>query len=278
MTWSAPIQITTAATNETTAGANNFSYGDYSGLTGFGGRYFACWTDRRSGGSEEIWGAPLAVPSIRFVFGKSTFSKDEVSPSQSFSSGLLHQRRWVHQRIPGLQRAQRPQRPTGQCSGDRGDRRPGSEQLDGGADRHDLGQSACGRTFSARCRSFADDPTLNEELQSFFYPYTITFPADPSLSNLFGALNPHEVAFVTLTATFTVGQLTLTAKALIELAQGRGSVLPEPRQHEPEGLSGLAELRSAFLQGDAHADASDVQRSEPHGRERLHPLYPGRHQ
>jgi hypothetical protein len=65
-----------------------------------------------------------------------------------------------------------------------------------------------------------DDPTLTEELQSFFYPYTITFPGDPSLSNMFGALNQHEVAFVTLTATFTVGQLTLTAKALIELAQG----------------------------------------------------------
>jgi hypothetical protein len=85
VTWSAPIQITTAATNETIAGANNFSYGDYSGLTGYGGRFFACWTDRRSGGSEEIWGAPIAIPSIRFVFGKSTFSKDEVSANQSFN-------------------------------------------------------------------------------------------------------------------------------------------------------------------------------------------------
>jgi hypothetical protein len=63
VTWSAPIQITTAATNETTAGARkDFSYGDYSGLTGFDGRFFACWTDRRSGGVEEIWGAPLAIP------------------------------------------------------------------------------------------------------------------------------------------------------------------------------------------------------------------------
>lgn len=63
VTWSAPIQITTAATNETTAGANkSFSYGDYSGLTGFDGRFFACWTDRRSGGVEEIWGAPIAIP------------------------------------------------------------------------------------------------------------------------------------------------------------------------------------------------------------------------
>jgi hypothetical protein len=63
VTWSAPIQITTAATNETTAGAFKlFSYGDYSGLTGFDGQFFACWTDRRSGGVEEIWGAPIAIP------------------------------------------------------------------------------------------------------------------------------------------------------------------------------------------------------------------------
>jgi len=63
VTWSVPIQITTAATNETTAGADKtFTYGDYSGLTGFDGQFFACWTDRRSGGVEEIWGAPIAIP------------------------------------------------------------------------------------------------------------------------------------------------------------------------------------------------------------------------
>ena len=45
-----------------------------------------------AGGFEEIWGAPLAIPSIRFVFGKSTFSKDEVSPSESLQPSLLHQR------------------------------------------------------------------------------------------------------------------------------------------------------------------------------------------
>jgi hypothetical protein len=65
VTWSPtpPIRITTAATNETTAGADKtFTYGDYSGLTGFDGQFFACWTDRRSGGFEEIWGAPIAIP------------------------------------------------------------------------------------------------------------------------------------------------------------------------------------------------------------------------
>ena len=68
ITWSGATQITSAETDETAASAQrDFQYGDYIGLTGYGGRFFACWTDRRSGGSEEIWGAPLAIPSVRAV-------------------------------------------------------------------------------------------------------------------------------------------------------------------------------------------------------------------
>jgi hypothetical protein len=62
VTWSAATKITTASTNETTPTATgNFQYGDYIGLTGHAGQFFACWTDRRSGGVEEIWGAPVLV-------------------------------------------------------------------------------------------------------------------------------------------------------------------------------------------------------------------------
>ena len=65
VTWTAPVQIATAETDETVAGATlNFQYGDYIGLTGHAGRFFACWTDRRSGGSEEIWGVPLAAAAV----------------------------------------------------------------------------------------------------------------------------------------------------------------------------------------------------------------------
>jgi hypothetical protein len=65
VTWTAPVQVATAETDETVAGATlNFQYGDYIGLTGHAGRFFACWTDRRSGGSEEIWGAPLAAAAV----------------------------------------------------------------------------------------------------------------------------------------------------------------------------------------------------------------------
>lgn len=58
LTWSAPVQITSAETDETAAGADGGNqYGDYIGLTGNAGNFFACWTDRRSGAREEIWGA-----------------------------------------------------------------------------------------------------------------------------------------------------------------------------------------------------------------------------
>jgi hypothetical protein len=46
--------------------------------------------------------------------------------------------------------------------------------------------------------------------------YTISFPNN----NAFNALNLHQVAIVTLSATFTVGAVTVTAQANIELAKG----------------------------------------------------------
>jgi hypothetical protein len=62
LTWSAPVQITSAETDETAASADSGNqYGDYIGLTGNAGNFFACWTDRRSGAREEIWGAGFKV-------------------------------------------------------------------------------------------------------------------------------------------------------------------------------------------------------------------------
>jgi len=60
-TFSAPFKVTTASTNETTAGADSGNqYGDYIGLDGISGLFFPSWTDRRSGGSEEIWTAAIS--------------------------------------------------------------------------------------------------------------------------------------------------------------------------------------------------------------------------
>ncbi len=62
LTWSAPQRVTTAASNETTAGAKlQTQYGDYNGMSGWNGRFTPSWTDRRGGGSEQIWGAVLTA-------------------------------------------------------------------------------------------------------------------------------------------------------------------------------------------------------------------------
>ncbi|MEP7009923.1 MAG: sialidase family protein [Acidobacteriota bacterium] len=63
VTWSAPLKVTTAQTDETIAGANSGNqYGDYNSLSGTLGKFFPVWTDRRSGAKEEIWTAPIIDP------------------------------------------------------------------------------------------------------------------------------------------------------------------------------------------------------------------------
>ena len=61
-TWSSAFKVTTAQTDETSGGqdAGN-QYGDYNGLSGIAGTFFPCWTDRRSGGREEIWTAAVST-------------------------------------------------------------------------------------------------------------------------------------------------------------------------------------------------------------------------
>lgn len=62
-TWSAPLQVTTAPTDETTAGANTVDqFGDYNGMAAFLARFLPIWTDRRNNGAEEIWTAPVSDP------------------------------------------------------------------------------------------------------------------------------------------------------------------------------------------------------------------------
>ena len=80
-----PLKVTTSQTDETAAGANTYQFGDYIGLTGQQGRFFATWTDRRNGGYEEIWGAPLAIPSCEFKVNKSTFGQDEITAQPSWA-------------------------------------------------------------------------------------------------------------------------------------------------------------------------------------------------
>ncbi len=62
-TWSVPLKVTTGRTDETGGGAElGNQYGDYNSLSGFMGKFFPSWTDRRGGGREGIWTAPIADP------------------------------------------------------------------------------------------------------------------------------------------------------------------------------------------------------------------------
>ncbi len=62
----------------------------------------------------------------------------------------------------------------------------------------------------------ATDPTLAPITQRFLYPYTISFSSDTA----FEALLLDQAAVLTLTATFAVGEIDLTASAALELVKG----------------------------------------------------------
>ncbi len=63
LSWGTPLQVTTAPTDETAAGANTVDqYGDYNGMAAFLTKFLPIWTDRRDGGAEEIWTARVDDP------------------------------------------------------------------------------------------------------------------------------------------------------------------------------------------------------------------------
>ena len=60
VSWNAPVQVTTARTDETAGGQDGGNqYGDYNSLSGIAGTFFPSWTDRRAGAREEIWTAKV---------------------------------------------------------------------------------------------------------------------------------------------------------------------------------------------------------------------------
>lgn len=60
VTWNPPQKVTSAQTDETSAGADGGNqYGDYNSLSGIAGLFFPSWTDRRGGAREEVWSAAV---------------------------------------------------------------------------------------------------------------------------------------------------------------------------------------------------------------------------
>ncbi|MEO8460440.1 MAG: hypothetical protein ABI451_07920 [Dokdonella sp.] len=60
VTWAPAMQVTSAQTDETIAGADSGNqYGDYNSMSGIAGTFFPSWTDRRNAAKEEIWTAKI---------------------------------------------------------------------------------------------------------------------------------------------------------------------------------------------------------------------------
>jgi len=70
VTWSAALKMTSAESDEATATANPNQYGDYIGVTGNAGSFFACWTDSRNS-IEEIWGVGFNVTVLATAIANS---------------------------------------------------------------------------------------------------------------------------------------------------------------------------------------------------------------
>jgi len=86
-TWTRAVKVTSAESNEAASNDDNGNqYGDYIGLSGYGGQFFACWTDSRNGGDEQIWGSAIAIPSSYFITVKNSFGLDEVNDSHTYNN------------------------------------------------------------------------------------------------------------------------------------------------------------------------------------------------
>ncbi len=217
VSWSAAARVTTSQTDETASSAElDFQYGDYLGLTGHGGRFFACWTDRRNNGAEEIWGAPLAVPSMSFIIDKSTFAKDEISTGSSYAPAYWLQlsgfsNRDLNLQNPGDLNNNPSPVPSVTVTLD-----PSLNTSLTAAQRTTISANPPSVNQFGPLPIIATDNTLNQDPQTFLYPFTISFNSTAALD----ALLPDQVAILTLNATFTVEQLTWHASANIELAAG----------------------------------------------------------
>jgi hypothetical protein len=82
----------------------------------------------------------------------------------------------------------------------------------------------------------AIDPTLAMLTQRFLYPYTISF----SSVNAFEALQVDQAVVLTLTATFTVGQITVTDTAAVELVRAEDPYFTDVDPAQPTQPSWLS--------------------------------------
>lgn len=214
--WSPAVKVTTQPTTEATGSQdNNQEFGDYIGLSGVFGRYFGCWTDRRGGGDEQVYGAPLAVPGIGFAINKGTFGQDEVSLHSSWPSAFwLDVNGFTNESLGFNQTSDLNNPPNPAPSVTVSIDQAHNPSLTS-AQVSQISNHLPAVTFGP-APVLAPDPGLTAELQQFMYPYTVSF----SDQQAFSSLTIHQSAVLTLTASFTVGPVTVKATAFLELTKG----------------------------------------------------------
>jgi hypothetical protein len=238
LTWSAAEKITTAETDETSAGADSGNqYGDYIGLTGNAGDFFACWTDRRSGGLEEIWGVSIPVPQCFLIVDKSTFGQDEVEVGLPGTASYTPAY-WVG--VEGFTAAQLglmasnlgspPLIPTVTATVN-----PALNPTLTAAQIAAINTMLSVGQFGPP-PVVAEDPTLQQVYQRFLFPFVISFNGDGG----FVAMQPNQVAIVTLNASITAGNVTRTASANIELTKGEDPYFEDVDLQNPNQPSWLS--------------------------------------
>ena len=178
-----------------------------------------------------------AVPSLEFVMGQSTFSKDEVpatAPAWWLQiTGFTNKSLGINSTVD-LGHTPNPS-PIFSLGVDTG--------LNSGNNLTNAQLNALNASLSTLAITFGpvpivpSDPSLTQSLQTFMYPYTLTFLSTAT----FNVLHPGQAAFVTLTASLTVGSKTVTGSANITLAAGANprfeDVDPAHPQSYPSWLS-----------------------------------------
>jgi hypothetical protein len=189
--WSAAVTITTAQTDETVASAGNRHYGDYLGLTGYKGQYFACWTDRRSGGSEEIWGAPfrLVQKACTLIINRSTLGQDEIDARRKQPRNTLN-----GLPVPDAIRVT----VDGFTAAEIGVTSPGSTLT--------IASPKSGMTINCTGNT-SDSGDYGSEVQRFTFYYTVDFPDDSAFG--FVGLSEFETVNVAIAGVSDAAQIEL---------------------------------------------------------------------
>jgi hypothetical protein len=218
VSWTGAAKITSAQTDETSASANANQFGDYIGMTGHSGSFFGCWTDPRSGGSEQIWGAPIVTTGCQFLVENEFFGQDQVEVQlpgvASFTPAFFIQ-------VDGFRPSE-----LGLTSGNLANPPAASIPVITLALDPALPSavaSAIQSMFSAS--QFAGpvvplDSSLPDQPQSFLFPFTATFNGDGGFLAMRAAAPAIEFTIVTLSASLSVGQSAVTSSAQIVLTTG----------------------------------------------------------